>query len=184
MTTTRTAPDALDTERAIELVTLAAYERLRVDLAIAHGTELVTWDEQNPKMRVDLRETVEPTVVDTLEVIAELGFAVVPLEWLGGPASDASAVVVDEAQVAVADGAGTSKEVDIDLTYGPHRTLTLASISPATHLALEEGEHADPGPLRGLVSGASSAAVSIVKLPQSALRPIRRVVARVLGPAA
>ena len=66
MSARSTRPNAPDHAQVVEVVTLAAYERLRVDLAIAHGTELVSWDEQNPKMRVDLRETVEPTVSDTL----------------------------------------------------------------------------------------------------------------------
>ncbi len=132
----------LDAQTLVDVVTLAAYERLRVDLAIAHGTELVAWDEQNPKMREDLRDTVEPTVVDTVEAIGALGFALVPQEWLGGPPSDSSVVVT---------------QLD----------------APA-----------EPGALRGLVVGAGSAVEAIVKLPQSALRPIRRVVARVLGPAA
>ena len=96
------APTPLDDDRVTELVTRAAYERLRSDLAVAHGTELVSWDEQNPKMRGDLRESVEPTVQDTIEAIAELGFAVVPHEWLGGQASDATAVVIGEATLSPA----------------------------------------------------------------------------------
>lgn len=180
MRTTNAA--ALDGERVTELVTLAAYERLRVDLAIAHGTELVSWDEQNPKMRADLRESLEPTVLDTIEAIAELGYAVVPHEWLGGPASDASAVVVDEALI-TAETSATS-EVDIDLPANPQRLLTLTSPAPGPGRAFADDEHTDAGALRGLVTGAGSAAVAIVKLPQTALRPIKRVVARVLGPAA
>lgn len=142
MSARSTRPNAPDHDQVVEVVTLAAYERLRVDLAIAHGTELVSWDEQNPKMRVDLRETVEPTVSDTFEALDELGYAVVPREWLGGPPSDNSVVVT---------------QVD----------------APA-----------EPGALRGLVVGAGSAVETIVKLPQSAFRPIKRVVAKVLGPAA
>ena len=38
------APTPLDDDRVTELVTRAAYERLRSDLAVAHGTELVSWD--------------------------------------------------------------------------------------------------------------------------------------------
>ena len=55
------APTPLDDDRVTELVTRAAYERLRSDLAVAHGTELVSWDEQNPKMRGDLRESPPPS---------------------------------------------------------------------------------------------------------------------------
>ena len=47
MTTTIGAPSAIDTERVTQLVTLAAYERLRVELALAHGTELVTVARKN-----------------------------------------------------------------------------------------------------------------------------------------
>lgn len=134
---------APDHDHVVDMVTLAAYERLRVDLVIAHGNELVSWDEQNPKMRIDLRESVEPTVSDTLEALDELGYAVVPKEWLGGPPSDSSAIMVTHVDPPV-----------------------------------------EPGALRGLVVGASSAVETIVRLPQSALRPIKRVVAKVLGPAA
>ena len=191
-TTPTPAPTPLDDDRVTELVTRAAYERLRSDLAVAHGTELVSWDEQNPKMRGDLRESVEPTVQDTIEAIAELGFAVVPYEWLGGQASDATAVVIGEATLSPA--ATTPNEVDIDLPASPQRLLTLASMTsrltsstnataPGEQVA-DESEPVDPSALRGLVSGAGSAAVAIVRLPQTALRPIKRVVARVMGPAA
>ena len=142
MSARSTRPNAPDHDQVVEVVTLAAYERLRVDLAIAHGTELVSWDEQNPKMRVDLRETVEPTVSDTFEALDELGYAVVPREWLGGPPSDNSVVVT---------------QVD----------------APA-----------EPGALRGLVVGAGSAVETIVRLPQSAFRPLQPGVAKVPRPAA
>lgn len=182
MRTISTAPEALAAERVTELVTLAAYERLRVDVALAHGTELVSWDEQNPKMRADLRESVEPTVLDTIEVIAELGYAVVPHEWLGGPASDSAVVVVEDALSA--EGPSALPEVDIDLPAGSRRLLESTSPTPGHAPVAGDDEPHDPGALRGLVSGAGSAAVAIVRLPQSALRPIKRAVARVLGPAA
>lgn len=181
MRTISTAPEALAAERVTELVTLAAYERLRVDVALAHGTELVSWDEQNPKMRADLRESVEPTVLDTIEVIAELGYAVVPHEWLGGPASDSTVVVVEHA---LTDGSSALPEVDIDLPAGSRRLLESTSRTPGPTAVARDDEPSDPGALRGLVSGAGSAAVAITRLPQSALRPIKRAVARVLGPAA
>ena len=62
-------------------------------------------------------------------------------------------------------------------------TSSTNATAPGEQVA-DESEPVDPSALRGLVSGAGSAAVAIVRLPQTALRPIKRVVARVMGPAA
>ena len=180
MTTTIGAPSAIDTERVTQLVTLAAYERLRVELALAHGTELVTWDEQNNAMRADLRETVEPVVLDTVEAIAELGYAVVPRSWLGGPRSDSTVLVVDEPLERDTRSDLSSPDLDIDLPGSIAGALgAVLPPGPGTNVDVDDSHH-----LRDLVAGAGSAAVAIVRLPQSAWRPITRAVARVLGPAA